>query len=41
MDGYAARMGELRNTYKITGRKHEGKRPLGRLGVDGRILNGY
>jgi hypothetical protein len=28
--GHVARMGEKRNTYKIFGRKPEGKRPLGR-----------
>jgi hypothetical protein len=27
---YVARMGEMRNTYKILVRKREGKRPLGR-----------
>jgi hypothetical protein len=28
--GNAARRGEMRNAYKILGRKLEGKRPLGR-----------
>jgi hypothetical protein len=33
--GRAARMGEKRNAYKVSVGKPEGKRPLGRLGVDG------
>jgi hypothetical protein len=32
-------MGEVRNAYKILARKPEGKRPLGRPSVDGRILD--
>jgi hypothetical protein len=31
-------MGEMRNAYKILVGKSEGKRPLGRLGVDGRSV---
>jgi hypothetical protein len=30
MDGLVARMGEMRNVYKILVEKSEGKRPLGR-----------
>jgi hypothetical protein len=30
-------MGNMRNAYKILIRKPEGKKPLGRLCVDGRI----
>jgi hypothetical protein len=29
--GHVARMGEMRNVYRIFVRKHERKRPLGRL----------
>jgi hypothetical protein len=29
MDGHVARMGEMRNAYKILVEKSEGKRPLG------------
>jgi len=29
--GHVARMGKVRNAYKILDGKHEGKRPLGRL----------
>jgi hypothetical protein len=31
-------MGEMRNAYKNLVGKLEGKRPLGRQGVDGRII---
>jgi hypothetical protein len=31
-------MGETRNEYKSLVRKLEGKRPLGNLGVDGKII---
>jgi hypothetical protein len=31
-------MGAMRNAYKMFVGKHEGKRPVGRLSVDGRIL---
>jgi hypothetical protein len=31
-------MGEVKSSYKILIRKSEGKRPLGRLGLDGRII---
>jgi len=35
--GHVACRGEVRSVYKIFVGKPEGKRPLGRLGVDGRI----
>jgi hypothetical protein len=35
--GHAARM-EMRNTYKMLVRNSEGKRPLGKLDLDERIL---
>jgi hypothetical protein len=35
--GHVARMGEERNVYKVLMGKPEGKRPLGRPGVDGRM----
>jgi hypothetical protein len=31
-------MGERRGIYRVLVRKPEGKRPLGRLGTDGRII---
>jgi hypothetical protein len=36
--GHVARMRERRGVYKILVGKPEGKRPLGRSGVDGRII---
>jgi hypothetical protein len=36
--GHVARMGEKRNAYRIFVEKPEGKRPLGRLDVGGRII---
>jgi hypothetical protein len=40
--GHEARMGEMRNAYGILVGKPEGKRPLGRPNVDGRIIKkGY
>jgi hypothetical protein len=30
--------GDMRNLYKIVGRKPEGKRLVGDLGIDGRII---
>jgi hypothetical protein len=35
--GHVARLGEMRNSYIILVGKSERKRPLGELGVDGRI----
>jgi hypothetical protein len=35
--GHIASTGKMRNVYKIVVGKSEGKRPLGRLGVDGNI----
>jgi hypothetical protein len=36
--GHVARSGEIRNSYKISGGKPEGERPLEGLGVDGTTL---
>jgi len=36
--GGACGMGEMRNAYKVLVRKSEGKTPLKRLGIDGRLL---
>jgi hypothetical protein len=36
--GNEACMGEMRNGFKILVGEHEGKRKLGRLGVDGKII---
>jgi hypothetical protein len=37
--GHVARMGERRNLYRIlVGKPEEKKRPLGRRGVDGKII---
>jgi hypothetical protein len=36
--GNVARMIEMRNAYKILVGKPEGKRPLRRIGVDGKII---
>jgi hypothetical protein len=35
--GHVARMGEGRGVYRVLDGRLEGKRPLGRLGVSGRI----
>jgi len=37
---HVARMGEEREVYRVLVGKPEGKRPLGRLGVDGWIILG-
>jgi hypothetical protein len=34
-------MGEGRGVYRVLVRRPEGKRPLGRPGVDGRIILGW
>jgi hypothetical protein len=39
--GHVARMGEKRNTYRSLVRKQEGKRPLRRLRLGGRIILGW
>ena len=36
--GHVARMGEKRGVFRVLVGKPEGKRPLGNLGVDGRII---
>jgi len=36
--GHVARMGEMRSVYRVLFGKPEGKRPLERPGVDGRII---
>jgi hypothetical protein len=36
--GHTARKGEMRNAYNVLVVKHEGKRPLVDLSVDGRII---
>jgi hypothetical protein len=36
--GHVACIGEIRHTYKILVAKPEGKMPLGRLGIDGKII---
>jgi len=36
--GHVARMGEGRGVHRVLVRKPEGKRPLGDLDVDGRII---
>jgi hypothetical protein len=36
--GHVARLGEMRNPYNILVGKPEGKRPLGRQGIDGKIV---
>jgi hypothetical protein len=36
--GLVARMGEKRGVYRVLVRQTEGKRPLGRPGIDGRII---
>jgi hypothetical protein len=38
MGGACSSHGEMRNVYKIFVEKPEEKRPLRRLGVDGRII---
>jgi hypothetical protein len=35
---HVARIGERRDVYRVLVGKPEGKRPLGRPGVDGRII---
>jgi hypothetical protein len=35
--GHVARMGERRSVYRVLVGKREGKRPLGRPSIDGRI----
>jgi len=37
-EGYVARMGKRRGVYRVLVGKSESKRPLGRPGVDGRII---
>jgi hypothetical protein len=37
--GHVAHMGEIRNAYNILVGKPEGKRPLRRLGIVGRIIS--
>ena len=39
--GHVARMGEERGAYRVLVGKPEGKRPLGRLGVDRCIILGW
>ena len=39
--GHVARMGEERGAYRVLVGKLEGKRPLGRLCVDGWIILGW
>jgi hypothetical protein len=36
--GHVARMGERRGVYRVLVGKPEGKRPLGRPGLDGRMI---
>ena len=36
--GHVARIGDSRSPYRVLVRKPERKRPLGRPGVDGRII---
>jgi hypothetical protein len=36
--GHIERVGDMRNAYKILADNPEGKSPLGRLGVDGKIM---
>jgi hypothetical protein len=36
--GHVAHRGEMRNAYRISVRKPEGKGPLEHLGVDGKII---
>jgi hypothetical protein len=38
--GHVARLREERGVYKVLVGKPEGKRPLGRSGLDGRIISG-
>jgi hypothetical protein len=37
-EGQVVCMGKIRNAHKILVGKHEGKRPLRRLSIDGRIV---
>ena len=39
--GHVAHMGEERGVYRVLVGKPEGRRPLGDLGVDGRIILGW
>jgi len=39
--GHVARMGEGRSVYRVLVGKPEGRRPLGRPGVDGRTILGW
>ena len=36
--GHVVRMGDRTDAYRVLGRRPEGKRPLGNLGVEGIIL---
>jgi len=36
--GHVAHMGEMRNACKTLVGKPEGKKPFGRLGIDGKII---
>jgi len=36
--GLVAGMGERRGAYSVLAQKQQGKRPLGRLGIEGRII---
>jgi hypothetical protein len=36
--GSVARMGEMKNAYRILVGKYEGKRPLGKLGVGVKMI---
>ena len=39
--GHVARMGEERRVYRVLVGRLKGKRPLGRLGIDGWIILGW
>ena len=39
--GHVVRMGEERGAYRVLVGKPEGKRPVGRLGVDGWVILGW
>jgi hypothetical protein len=36
--GHVARMGKMKNAYKTVVEKPEGKRPVGRLGTEGKMI---